>query len=526
MPLICGLLLGGGVLLGSYMDRPGFSGDGFFDASDREKKLAFGKIRSVMRYVEKNYVDSIDPELLTDRTLEAMLHTLDPHSGYYTAEEIKAMNEPLEGNFEGVGIEYNFLRDTLVVLAVIPGGPSEQAGLLPGDRIIKADGASLTGKAANDKFAKSKLRGPKNTQVKVTVFRHGSKDPFALIITRGNIPIVSVESFYMLNPETGYLKLVRFSETSHKEFTAAVDSLIKQGMKKLVFDLRANGGGLLEQAVLIADEFLPAGKLIVYTKGRHEGKKTEKATTRGKLETIPLALLVDENSASASEIVAGAIQDNDRGQVIGRRTFGKGLVQTEEVLSDGSAFRLTIARYYTPTGRCIQKPYDKGIEAYADEENVRYLHGELLNQDSIHFPDSLKFKTPGGRTVYGGGGIMPDVFVPLDTTGRSGYMASLISRNNITIWSLDYTRRHKSELLRNTLSEFVEKFMVTEQMIAELAAVGGRKNGKQNHLPEAQTILRRAMKAAIARNLWGDKGYYQAINQNDPVIKTAIAALK
>lgn len=517
LPLICGFMLAAGVLIGSFIGaaRPGNTGG------------PYDKIRAVLGYVEQNYVDSVNANELADKTLVAMLQNLDPHSDYFTAEESKAANEPLQGNFEGVGIEYNFVRDTLVVMAVIPGGPSEKAGLQNGDRIVKANDTSITGKSANEKFIKAKLRGPKDTKVIVTVKRPGQTALLTIPITRGSIPIFSIDASFMADKETGYIRLLRFSDTSYDEFNSAVDTLLAQGMKKMILDLRGNGGGYLNTAVSIADEFLSEGKQIVYTKGRMDGETHITATKAGRLEKMKLVVLVDENSASASEILAGALQDNDRGTIVGRRTFGKGLVQEQRQLLDGSAFRLTIARYYTPTGRCIQKPYDKGIDAYQMEEEQRYRHGELLNADSIKFPDSLKYKTPGGKTVYGGGGIMPDVFIPLDTTGGSTYLNKLFYGNIFTIWALEYTQEHKAELKTKGIADFAEHFQVSESMINGLISCGEKNGVKRNdaQIGRSRELIVRYMKANIARNIWGDEGYLRIWNSGDSTFQAALKEL-
>lgn len=514
LPLICGLMLAGGVVIGSFIGAARSGGN---------EGGSYEKIRAVLSYVQQHYVDTVNTSQLTDKTLATMLQNLDPHSDYFTAEEIKAMSEPLQGNFEGIGIEYNFVRDTLVVLAVIPGGPSERAGLQTGDRIIKANDTALTGPAASEKFVKSKLRGPKDTKVIVTVKRPGQRSLITVPITRGSIPIVSIDAAYMIDDQTGYIRLLRFSETSYDEFNAAIDSLLSSGMKNLVLDLRGNGGGLLSAAVSIADEFLPEGKQIVYTKGRADGEEHIVATKAGRLEKMPVALLVDENSASASEIVAGALQDNDRGTIVGRRTFGKGLVQEERRLYDGSAFRLTIARYYTPTGRCIQKPYDKGLDAYAGEEEQRYRHGELLNRDSIHFADSLKFKTPGGKIVYGGGGIMPDLFVPLDTAGGTEYLNNLFYENIFTIWALEYAQQNRDRLRTQGIDDFIRNFEITAALTEELVACGEKNGVKKNPAAVRRSLdlIHRYMKANIARSIWGDEGYLHVWNQLDPAVAAA-----
>ncbi|MCX6310615.1 MAG: S41 family peptidase [Bacteroidetes bacterium] len=519
LPLIIGVSIAAGVLLGSRIGHK---------SNDDSDENSFGKIKAVLSYVQANYVDSVNAEKLTDLTLEEMLQHLDPHSDYFTAEETKAMNEPLKGNFDGIGIEYNFVRDTLVVMAVIPGGPSEKAGLQTGDRIVRANDTLIVGKNAGEDFIRKKLRGPKGTKVTVKIKRPTKVAMFDVSITRGSIPIHSVEGSYMLNGEVGYVKLNRFAETSYDEFVNACDSLLKLGMKKIVLDLRGNGGGYLSAATSIADEFLSKGKMIVYTKGRMDGEEKSLATDKGNLENMPLVILVDENSASASEILAGAIQDNDRGEIVGRRTFGKGLVQEEKQLNDGSAFRLTIARYYTPTGRCIQKPYDKGLAAYEADEQNRYKHGEFVNADSIKFPDSLKFKTPGGKIVYGGGGIMPDLFVPLDTSEGSKFLNDLFYKDIFTLWSLDYVQKNKGELLKLGLSKFRTNFVVSDAMVNELIAIGGKNGVEKNEaqLFRSIVLVRKYMKAAIARNVWGSAGYLQIWNQDDTFLHAALSTFK
>ncbi|MBI3510258.1 MAG: S41 family peptidase [Bacteroidetes bacterium] len=519
IPLICGLMLGAGILLGSKFSRE--------NAEQNEIDASYGKIRAVLGYVNAHYVDSIDNKKLTDQALVSILQTLDPHSDYFTAEEVKAMNEPMQGNFQGIGIEYNFIRDTLVVMVPVKGGPSEKAGLQTGDRIITANDTSITGKSATEEFIKGKLRGPANTKVKLKYRRPSTGKISEVTIVRGTIPIFSIDAAYMLDNETGYVRLARFSETSYKEFVAASDSLLAMGMKKMILDLRENGGGLLNEATDIADEFLPEGDLIVYTKGRVDGEEITKATKKGKLEKMPLAVLVDENSASASEILAGAIQDNDRGIVIGRRTFGKGLVQEQQALTDGSAFRLTIARYYTPTGRCIQKPYNKGLDAYEADEANRYKNGELLNRDSIHFPDSLKYTTKKGKVVYGGGGIMPDDFVPLDTAGGSHYLDALFKKDIFAIWALEYSDHNRDALQKKGLNDFRKNFAVSDNLIAQLVKTATQNGIAENVAEEKRSadVMRRYMKATLARLTWGDAAYYVMWNDTEPVVTEALKQL-
>lgn len=517
IPLICGVCIGIGILIGTVIS-PGIPSGGL---------SPYDKIKAVLGYVERNYVDTVNSTELVDLSIQDILQNLDPHSGYYTASEVIEMNEPLQGNFTGIGVEYNIIHDTVVVLNVIRGGPAESNGVLAGDRLISANGSSIVGDSAKEQVIKRKLRGNAGTIVKVAFMRPGEDAVKTVDITRGSVPIFSVESYYMLNNEIGYIRLTRFGEQSYSEFMAAADSLRKAGMKKLVFDLRGNGGGLLETAVNICDEFLPDGQMIVYTKGRADGEDRIMATKKGTMENMPLAVLIDENSASASEIVAGAIQDNDRGMIIGRRSFGKGLVQEEKQLSDGSAFRLTIARYYTPTGRCIQKPYGHGISDYEQDELRRFKSGELLHADSIHFPDSLKFKTPKGKIVYGGGGIMPDIFIPLDTSGSSGYVNELYYGDVFTLWSLDFNRQEGAQWQKRGYDAFRSTFTVTETHMAVFNKVAADNGVDPDPAGQRQSdkLIRRYMKCFAARIVFGDIGYQPIWNDGDPVVQAAISAL-
>lgn len=515
MPLVGGVLLAAGVFIGVQLSSGGYNASGG----------PMDKVRAVLGFIDAHYVDSVDTDRLADKTVEALLQQLDPHSGYMSAEDRKALDEPLEGKFEGIGIEYNILRDSLTVIAVVPGGPSEKAGLKAGDRLVRANGVSLTGAGSEEKNIKSQLRGKAGSVVKIELLRRGTAPLISLTVTRGSIPIRSVDGVYMMNSEIGYMRLARFAETSHDEFVAAANELRAKGMKKLILDLRGNGGGYLHTAVAICDEFLPAGKMIVYTQGRAEGRVDYKATAAGNFENIPLAIVIDQYSASASEVLAGAIQDNDRGIVVGRRSFGKGLVQQEQTLRDGSGFRLTIARYYTPTGRCIQKPYRYGEEeAYREEDDNRYTSGELLNADSIHFADSLKFRTPGGKIVYGGGGIMPDVFVPVDTANRSAWFNRLLVNNAFALFGLEYAQQHKAELTKTGREAFLTNFTVTPDIIASLVRTAGtERNPEQEKRTAAQ--VQRYVKSYIARSVWGDDGFFPAWNATDPMLLAAVKAL-
>lgn len=517
IPLICGLCIGIGILIGTVISPATPGGAGL---------TPYDKIKAVLGYVERNYVDTVNSTQLVDLSIQDILQNLDPHSGYYTASEVIEMNEPLQGNFTGIGVEYNIIHDTVIVLNVIRGGPAQSKGLLPGDKLVAADGLNITGDSAKEQVVKRHLRGNAGTVIKVTYLRMGVGVK-SVDIVRGSVPIYSVESSYMLDKETGYIRLTRFGEQSYSEFMKAADSLSESGMKKLVFDLRGNGGGLLETAINICDEFLEDGNMIVYTKGRADGEEKIMATKKGTLENVELAILIDENSASASEIVAGAIQDNDRGIIIGRRSFGKGLVQEEKKLSDGSAFRLTIARYYTPTGRCIQKPYSLGIHDYELDEMRRIKSGELLHADSIHFPDSLKYKTPKGKIVYGGGGIMPDIFVPLDTSGNSDYLNDLYYGDIFTIWSLNFNLSEGPQWQKRGYDAFRSEFVVTDAHMAAFNKVAQDNGVKPNHaqLQQSDKLIRRYMKSFAARIVFGDIGYFPIWNDGDTVVQAAMKAL-
>lgn len=515
LPLLCGVMLALGLLLGKFLNTNSAAGG---------EIKTFDKLRAVLGFVNEHYVDSINTSALTDKTVAAVLNQLDPHSAYFPAEEMTTLNESLDGNFQGIGVEYNVLNDTITVMAVMPGGPSQKAGILTGDQIIRADGQTLTGSNSATKIVRKFLRGPSGSTVNIDVLRKPSPTLLRYAITRASIPIQSVDIAYMIKDDIGYIRLLRFAETSHEELVKGAEQLLQKGMRKLILDLRGNGGGLLNTAVAIADEFLPEGKMIVYTQGHAESRIDYRATKKGQLEQIPLIVLVDENSASASEVVAGAIQDNDRGTIIGRRSFGKGLVQQERKLADGSGFRLTIARYYSPTGRCIQKPYNKGHSAYANEENDRYERGELLNADSIHFPDSLRFKTPSGKIVYGGGGIMPDIFVPIDTMGRSTWFNAMYATSIFSRFSLEYALTNRAQLEKQGLSFYKTHFSLPASMLEKLIQESGVKRNKAEEERTA-ALMQYYLKSYIARVIWKDEGFYSLWNEHDKAILAALTEL-
>lgn len=486
-------------------------------------------IRS-LDYIHALYVDTLSQPKLVEAAIKGMLNDLDPHSTYLTPEQVKEMNEPLQGNFEGIGVSFNILNDTIMVINVIPGGPSEKVGVLAGDKIIKIDGQIVAGIKITNKMVISKLRGPKGTKVTISVQRRGVNSLIDFTITRNKIPINSIDAVYMLNKETGYIKLDRFSQTTASEFEKALKTLLGKQAKNLIIDLTDNGGGLLDEAVMLVDHFLTKDKLIVYTKGAHTPRQEYKSTDNGLFENGKLVVLINENSASASEIFAGAIQDWDRGVIVGRRSFGKGLVQRPIMFSDGSMIRLTVAHYYTPTGRDIQKPYQKGkSDDYEKDILNRYYSGELVNQDSIHFPDSLKFYTLNKkRTVYGGGGIMPDIFVPLDTTKATDFYRDLLRTGTLNKFVLNYVDLNRAQLTSQYkhFDDYKNKFSATD--IYDELVPFARKEGikiKETDIDSSKNLICKLLKAFIARDIWNSSEFYEIYNDDEPIIKAALKVL-
>lgn len=524
LPIIFSLVL----LLGLFIGSTFLSSNKSFIA-DETSQNNFKKVTEILRYVQSEYVDTIDGSDLIDKTIISMLENLDPHSSYITADELQAMNEPLQGNFEGIGIEFNIVDDTIRVVNVIQGGPAESVGMQTGDKIVKVNDTIIAGIKITNKMVMQKLKGKGGTKVKVGIKRNGKSSLIDFNITRGTIPIYSVDASYMVTTDVGYIKISRFAATTYDEYMDAFEKLKKQGLKKLIIDLRDNGGGFLNTAVSIADEFLKDGQEVVYTQGKARPRKDYLATKNGNFENGKLAILINDGSASASEILAGAIQDNDRGVIVGRRSFGKGLVQEETDFSDGSAIRLTIARYYTPTGRCIQKSYDNGLKAYYEEEYSRYTNGELENVDSIKVSDSLKFKTPAGKIVYGGGGITPDVFVPIDTNGRTHYLAEISYAGLINDFAFHYTDKERNNFKKYAdFNSFIKQFNVSDALISEFEIYVEKNGVKKNtaELNKSKDFIKNQIKALIARNLYGTAYYYQAIQSNDKVIFKAVELLK
>ncbi|MDD4644810.1 MAG: S41 family peptidase [Bacteroidales bacterium] len=486
------------------------------------------KLSSVLGFIEENYVDSVNMDSIAETLIPALLEKLDPHSIYIPPLDLLEVNETLRGNFDGIGVQFNMQNDTILVIQTVKGGPSERAGVLPGDRIISVDGIPVAGvKMAEDSIV-NRLRGEKGSEVKVGVYRKRTHEKLSFSLTRGIIPVPSVDVGYIAAPETGFIRINTFSQTTYPEFQEALSKLKRSGCRKLIIDLRGNSGGIMDPAIRIADDFLDKGKLIVYTEGHSRTREEYRATQEDSGENLALAILIDEGSASASEIVAGAIQDNDRGWIIGRRSFGKGLVQEQAMLNDGSALRLTTARYYTPTGRSIQKSYSHGTEDYYHDIAKRYKKGEFLVADSIHFNDSLKFTTPQGRTVYGGGGIMPDYFVPYDTSGITPFFLKINAAGLIYKYALTYSDQHRDELFAfkevDELSDYLDSKDVLGSFKTQILTNGY--NPTAYEWRESKLIIRTQLKAYIARNFMDNDGFYPIIQTIDNTLNKAIEVLR
>ncbi len=511
-PFLLTVFLAVGILLGRKMN-PEFAGV--------SSTGNYNKIRDIIDILDARYVDTVDANKLFEATIQELLHKLDPHSSYISKEDLKAAQERVDGVFGGIGVRFFMLRDTVSVTNVIANAPAMKAGIKAGDKFLKVGDKPISGKKmANDEIMKL-LKGKPNSDVVVEVLRDGKT--FEANITRGFIPYSSVAAFYMLEQGIGYVKIDEFSRTTADEFRKATQHLQTQGMKKLVLDLRGNGGGVLESAILIAEEFLPKGKLIVSTKGKNFPKEDIFSKRNGTLMNVPLTIILNENSASASEVVAGALQDHDRATIVGRRSFGKGLVQQDIQLRDGSDLRLVVARYYTPTGRCIQKPYSGNYEDYMHEFYNRYEGGEVFNKDSIKVADSLKFKTPKGKIVYGGGGIYPDVFIPLDSTLNSWYITELYYKGVFQAFSFDFVKGKRS--LWKNMYDFKKSFVVTDDVYKQFSAYIARNYDiVADNTPNPKRI-KEILKAEIARQLWEEVGYFYMNYQLDKEVMKSVQLL-
>lgn len=496
-------------------------------AQGRKATPAEEKFSVATFIINRFYVDTVNEAKLLDEALKAMLKELDPHSEYMNPEEVKAFNETMSGNFDGIGIQFNMLNDTLFVVQAVSGGPAEKVGMRAGDKIVSVGDTCIAGVKMDRNKIMKMLRGPKGTVANVKVMRNGEAIDFAIV--RDKIPLYSLDASYMVDDRIGYIRLNRFMATTNMEFLDALDTLKQQGMKKLILDLSGNGGGALQTAIDLTDEFISDSRTIVYTEGRALPREDANATDRGNFEEGDLVIMVDETSASASEIVSGALQDWDRAVIVGRRTFGKGLVQRAFPLPDGSQLKLTLARYYTPSGRCVQKPFDNA-DKYRTDLLDRYKHGELMHADSIRFADSLKYETlTAKRIVYGGGGIMPDVFVPLDTTGSNNYLRDLYAKNILIDYQLDYIDNHREEILAEykDFKHFKERFEVTDSMIEDLVERGRKQQlePKEGELEQILPELKTAIKALTARNIWDSSAFYQIYNERNAIYKKSVEIL-
>jgi len=519
-PLIISLSMATGLVLGATL----------FGSRNAEDDLAAGilRIREVLMYVQKDYVDSVDTKGLTRQAIDGMLERLDPHSAYLPMEEQKLAESQLEGDFDGIGIEFVVTKDTIVVVAPLSGGPSEKAGLRPGDRIIEVDDKKLAGAKLTTQDVFEKLRGPKGSNVRLTVKRDNMPALLKFALQRDEIPTHSIDASFMANKEIGYIKISRFTETTDKEFSTALKLLIRQGAVKLLIDVRDNPGGYLDRAINIADELLEDGRLIVYTDGkgaRYDSKYF--ASSKGMFEAKPVAILINEGSASASEILAGALQDNDRGLVVGRRSFGKGLVQLPISLSDGGELRLTISRYYTPSGRSIQKPYSKdNIAAYEDDIEQRYDNGELYHEQTTN-ADTTPYKTTKGRTVFGGGGIKPDVFVPLDSSKNNIHVNALYNTYILQRIAIAYAERERKALTTQGFANYTSSFVAPATLLANAKSEAGKEKIKitEAQWAKIQPLLQLSFKALVARQAFGDNAYQRLEMEQDDAYQVAISKL-
>lgn len=477
------------------------------------------KLDALMSLIEEEYVDTVDRHAIEEKIIPEILKNLDPHTVYIPAKDLAKVNEDLQGNFGGIGVQFSMQNDTVMVINVITGGPSEKVGILPGDRIVTVDDSIIAGKKMPTDDVMKKLRGEMGTDVKVGVMRRPNKELLDFNITRGAIPIYSVDVSYMVNKTTGYIKVDRFAQNTYQEFLTGVAKLKADNCQKLIIDFRGNAGGLLDVAIRLCNEFLPAKDLIVYTEGKSQKRQNVYANGSGTCQDMKVIVLIDEYSASASEIFAGAIQDNDRGLVIGCRSFGKGLVQQQIPLPDGSALRLTVARYHTPSGRCIQKSYENGTKDYYKDIYKRYDHGEFFNQDSTLFDDDLKYTTKNGRTVYGGGGVMPDIFVPRDTVMITDYFIGLRMNGIINRYALQYTDNHRKELEKFTTAKEIEEHLNSKPLVSGLLKYAEDKGVKFNRkeFNISKQLIELELTGYIARNIIDNEGFYPIIQQIDDV---------
>lgn len=525
-PIAFALILIAGIFLGTKLYKVAIlNNNSFLNFHSGDGNI----LNEVINYINQDYVDSVGKQRLQESAIKGMLESLDPHSMFIPASEFKEANDPLMGNFDGIGVQFRIERDTITVINPVIGGPSEKVGILAGDRIVKVDGKPLTGKKVTNETVMKALKGQRGTIVNVSIFRHGQHKLIDFKIIRDVIPTFSIDISYPVNSTTGYIKLSKFAATTADELSQSLTGLSNKGIHKLILDLRGNSGGYLQAAIAVADQFLKDKKLIVYTEGHNRPRNYAYATSEGQWENNALVVLIDEGSASAAEIVAGALQDNDRCMIVGRRSFGKGLVQEQLNLRDGSAIRLTVARYYTPTGRCIQRPYDKGTADYYGEYYHRFTDGELESSDSIKFADSLKFKTPGGKTVYGGGGIMPDVFIPIEKDLKLKFYNEAVNKGTLYQFAFDYTDVNRNRLKRFGSSESFDHNFIIDQSVFDAFVAYAAKNdvkGDRALIAAARPRIESLLKAYIARNIYEDKGFYPIYLRSDKAFISAMQILQ
>jgi len=511
-----------GVFLGNLLSRRA-NGHGFL------KMSSHNKVDELLSIIHSQYVDTVNMKEMIEELMPEVTSKLDPHSVYIPASDLADVNSELEGSFSGIGVQFNIQNDTIMIVSVISGGPSEKVGLLAGDRIVQVNDTIFVGKKISNEKVMKKLRGKDGTKVKLGVRRQGTSEILHYSITRGEIPVNSVDIAYMIEPQVGFIKVSKFATTTYSEFLNAIAKLRNQGAKKYIIDLRENSGGFMEQAIEMVNEFLPAGRMIVYSHGKAYPRAEAKSDGKGSCINQPIVVLIDEFSASASEIFSGAIQDNDRGIIIGRRSFGKGLVQQQLNFSDGSAIRLTVARYYTPSGRSIQKPYVRGkAEDYVMDILNRYKHGEFDSKDSIHVAKSLKYKTAGGRTVYGGGGIMPDIFVPRDTSEYTPYLNKVINYGYLYQFAFQYSDKNRDKLKAiktwQNMSDYLDGQNLLSDFVAYAATKGVPANANQINVSKRFMLMQ--LKAYISRNTLGDQGFYPLLYKEDKTVKVAVEQLR
>jgi carboxyl-terminal processing protease len=520
--LVVGLFLGN-LLANRSQIRNNPALKGFFSGEGSNK------LDEVLSMIDAQYVDTVDVSELTEEMMTDLIAKLDPHSVYIPASDLENVNSELEGSFSGIGVQFNIQNDTIMIVSVISGGPSERVGLQAGDRIVLVNDTTFTGKKVTNEKVMKKLRGPAQSKVKLGVKRNGTKELLKYTVTRGQIPVNSVDVAYMIEPGVGFIKVSKFAATTYKEFLDAIADLRAKGAKRYIIDLRENSGGFMDQAIKMVNEFLPANQLIVYSQGKAYSRFEAKADGKGSCIGLPVVVLLDEFSASASEIFAGAIQDNDRGLIVGRRSFGKGLVQQQYDLSDGSAIRLTVARYYTPSGRSIQKPYTKGkAEDYEKDLLNRYIHGEFDNKDSIRVADSLKYKTLKGRTVYGGGGIMPDYFVPRDTSEYTPYLNKVVNYGYLYQFAFQYTDQNRKKLNSFNNWKALEAYLATQDILSQFTVFANTKGVKPvpRDIAISKRLITNQIESYISRNILGDPGFYPLFYKYDKTVNRAIELVK